>query len=96
VNLLAWAKAKLLCLALKNVHIRRKNFWKTDLSDADVIFCYLFPDVMDDLAQKLSAELKPGASIISFNFPLPGFSPGKTLHPEGSLHNDPIYIYQQP
>jgi hypothetical protein len=95
INLLAWAKAKLLCLAFTNIHIHRKNFRVADLSGADVVFCYLFPDVMPGLAEKLSAELKPGAAIVSFNFPLPGFSPQTVLHPDGSLHSDPIYIYQQ-
>ena len=56
--------------------------------------CYLFPDVMHDLAQKLTSELKPGAIIISFNFNLPGLVPDQIVRPVGSLHSDPIYIYR--
>lgn len=96
INLFAYAKARLLCMTWKNIRIRRRSFWHADLSDADAVFCYLFPDVMADLARKLKTELKPGAAIVSFNFPLPGFSPETVLRPTGSMHGDPIFIYTQP
>lgn len=93
LNLLAYVKAKLLCFGRKNIQIKWRNFWTVDLSDADVVFCYLFPDVMRDLAAKLKADLKPGSLVVSCNFHLPGFSPERVLRPGNSLHNDPIYIY---
>jgi len=95
LNLMAYVKARLLCLGRQGIEVRRSSFWEADLSRADVIFCYLFPDVMKDLSVKLKTGLKPGAVIVSCNFPLPGFQPEEILRPEGSLHNDPIYIYRQ-
>ncbi|UCG21868.1 MAG: class I SAM-dependent methyltransferase [Deltaproteobacteria bacterium] len=94
LNLLAYIKAKVLCFGRKNIQIKLRNFWTADLSEADVIFCYLFPDVMKDLAAKLKADLKPGAVVVSCNFDLPGFMPERTLRPGNSLHNDPIYVYR--
>lgn len=94
INLMAYLKARLLSVGLKNVEIRRKNFWSQNLAGADVVFCYLYPDVMKRLFSKLKAELKPGTLVVSCNFTLPGFKPIRVLRPEGSLHNDPIYIYQ--
>ena len=94
LNLLAYVKAKLLCFCRKNIRVRWRNFWTVDLSDADVVFCYLFPDVMRDLAAKLKADLKPGAVVVSCNFHLPGCSPERVLRPGNSLHNDPIYLYR--
>ena len=94
LNLLAYLKAKLLCLGHQDVKVKWRNFWSADLSGADVVFCYLFPDVMRDLAAKLESDLKPGAVIVSCNFDLPGFSPDQVLRPGNSLHNDPIYIYR--
>ena len=94
LNLLAYLKAKLLCLGLKDVAVKWRNFWTVDLSDADVVFCYLFPDVMRDLATKLKSELRPGAVVVSCNFDLPGFTPDQVLRPGNSLHNDPIYVYR--
>ena len=94
LNLLAYLKAKLLCLGLQNVQVRWRNFWTADLSEADVVFCYLFPDVMRDLAAKLTANLKPDTVVVSCNFHLPGFIPEQVLRPGNSLHNSPIYIYR--
>jgi SAM-dependent methyltransferase len=93
LNLLAYIKAKFLCFGRKNIQIKLRNFWTADLSDADVVFCYLFPDVMRDLAAKLKSDLKPGAVVVSCNFDLPGFIPERILRPGNSFHNDPIYIY---
>ena len=94
VNLLAYIKARMLCLGRKRVIVERKNFWPVDLSNADVVFCYLFPDVMRKLSDKLKTELKPGAVIVSCNFVLPGFTPARILRPGGTLNNDPLYVYQ--
>ena len=94
INLLAYIKAQVLSIGRKYVAIRRKNFWTQNLADADIVFCYLYPDVMQKLSVKLSAELKPGTLVVSCNFSLPGFQPSKVLRPKGDLHNDPVYIYQ--
>jgi trans-aconitate methyltransferase len=94
LNLLAYVKAKLLCFGRENIQIKWRNFWTVDLSNADVVFCYLFPDVMRDLAAKLKSDLKPGAVVVSCNFDLPGWSPERVLRPGNSLHNDPIYVYR--
>ncbi|UCG13014.1 MAG: class I SAM-dependent methyltransferase [Deltaproteobacteria bacterium] len=94
LNLLAYLKAQLLCLGSKGIEIRRRNFWTADLSEADTIFCYLFPDVMKKLSAKLKFDLKPGAVVVSCNFVLPGFNPDLVLRPGNSLDRDPIYVYQ--
>ncbi|OAQ21846.1 SAM-dependent methyltransferase [Thermosulfurimonas dismutans] len=69
--------------------VRFRDFMKEDLSSYEVIFCYLFPDVLRELSPKLRQELRKGAIVISCNFPLPGWRPQKVIQ-EG----DPIYIYQ--
>ena len=94
VNLLAYIKARLLCLGDKDIKIKRKNFWNENLAKADVVFCYLYPDVMQRLSRKLRSDLKPGTIVASCNFSLPGISLSNVLRPGGSLHNDPLYIYE--
>jgi SAM-dependent methyltransferase len=96
LNPLAYGKARLLSLGLARITLYRKNFWKADLSGADGVFCYLFPDVMPPLARKLRRELKPGARVASSHFPLPGWVPERILRPGGPLANDPVYIYRVP
>jgi SAM-dependent methyltransferase len=94
INPLAYLKARLLSIGQNDIEIKCKNFWTADLSKSDVIFCYLYPDVMKKLADKLATGLKPGAVVVSGNFPLPGCVPTQVLRPGHCIHNDPIYIYR--
>jgi hypothetical protein len=87
---------RLLSLGKKKVSIKWGSFWSKDLSHADIIFCYLFPDVLERLAVNLKKELKPGARVVSCNFPLPGWLPQEILRPDESRNQDPIYIYSVP
>ena len=96
VNPLAYTLARLSTIGMEDIEVRLTNFWNVDIGDADVVFCYLFPDVMGRLAQKLLRELRPGTRVISCNFPLPGWRHRELLYPESSLHADPIYVYQIP
>ncbi|HPG72005.1 MAG TPA: class I SAM-dependent methyltransferase [Syntrophales bacterium] len=96
VNPIAFAKAALLTAGRDGIDIRFRNFWLADLAQADVVVCYLFPDVMGRLGTKLAAELAEGARVVSFNFPIPGWKPRSTLRAPSRLHNDPIYIYRIP
>ena len=93
INPLAYLKARLCSFGPNKIEIRSENFWDADLSEADVVFCYLYPDVMKKLAAKLAGGLKPGAVVVSSNFSLPGFVPSTVLRLESSWHNDPMYIY---
>jgi len=95
INPLAYLKARIYSMAA-GIDIRYRNFWHEAIDRADIIFCYLFPDVMAELAAKIQNEAKPGAVIVSFNFPIPAFTPVKVLRPAGVRQNDPIYFYRMP
>lgn len=96
VNPLAYVMARVRNFFSSDVKISYKNFWNEDISTANVIFCYLFPDVMEKLAHKLERELRPGTLVVSCNFPLPGWRHQQELKPDSFFHNDPIYLYQFP
>lgn len=96
VNPMAFLKAKFLTFGKKGIKVFYRNFWQVDLRRADVVACYLFPDVMWRLGKKLSWELAHGSRVISFNFPIPGWKPQSVLRADSRLHNDPIYIYRIP
>jgi len=74
--------------------VRRQDFWPVPLGHADVVFCYLFPDLMERLGKKARAEMKPGSVLVSCNFELPGWRPEHTIY-AGKGGKDPIYIYRQ-
>jgi SAM-dependent methyltransferase len=96
VNPLAYLSARVLSFRTPGIRIQWGNFWHKDLGDADVVFCYLFPDVMERLAIKLEKELRPGTRVISCNFPFPGWRADRVVRPDSSRHNDPIYLYRIP
>ncbi len=52
----------------KNVTLIKANFFNLDLSNATHIYCYLYPNVMDELHQKFLKQLKPGTRVISCDF----------------------------
>jgi cyclopropane fatty-acyl-phospholipid synthase-like methyltransferase len=50
----------------KRVKVIRKDFFKQNIKDADVVFVYLVPKALDKLLPKFRKELKKGTRIISF------------------------------
>lgn len=96
-----WGKWRIR-LSRANVEVRLKNFFQADISQADVVFCYLFPHIMAQLEPKFSKELKPGAKVVSYAFALPNIKPAKIISatPRFShfgkkpVHTANIYIYQ--
>jgi hypothetical protein len=61
-----------------------RNFFKQNLSDAGVVFCFLFPPTMQKMEDKLKAELRSGARVIVYAFPLPTMVPTKTITVQGN------------
>jgi len=52
-----------------------KNFNPIDLSEYNIVFCYLLPYYLDKIEGKLKKELKPGAKVISFGFEFKNWKP---------------------
>jgi SAM-dependent methyltransferase len=97
INPVAWLLARFRLLPLRHrIRVRRRDFWKVSLAGADLVFCYLFPDLMPRLAAKARRELKPGAFLVSCNFELPGWKPERILTADHPSASDPIYVYRQP
>jgi len=95
VNAWAWFLARLKTARLKGAEVRFGSFWEADLSQADAVVLYLFPDVMAKLAEKLERELKPGARVASCNFVLPGWRPEEIIRLDHHRETDPIYLYRK-
>jgi precorrin-6B methylase 2 len=68
-----WSVAAVTLLGLrKRVRIIRGDFFKIDLSEADVVFTYLLQNTNDRLKEKLRKELRPGTRLISNTFTFSG------------------------
>ena len=70
-----------------------RNFYKENLSNADLIFCFLLTDVMPKVQKQLEKQLKKGAKVISFSFSIKDWKPYKTI--ETKPGKSKIYFYQR-
>jgi SAM-dependent methyltransferase len=61
----------------ERVQFIKADLFKTDISQATVLTMYLLPDTVNLLREKLLAELKPGARVLSHDYPLSGWIPEK-------------------
>lgn len=77
---------------LRGHDVKRADFFTADLSGYDVVYCYLSPAHMARLGPKLAVELKPGATIISNAFAIPGWQPAHMVT-IGSYPAIPVYVY---
>ena len=66
----------------KNVDFRLKNFYKTDLGEATIVYFYLMPKSIEKIKAKLDKELRSGAKIISFGFPIKEWNAEKIIRGE--------------
>ena len=83
-----WAKAKIFFLGLSGrVDVLFGNFFKINISDADIVAIYLLPDTNVKLIDKFVRELQPGTRIVSNTFTLPGL---KIINRDERLK---IYVY---
>lgn len=78
-----------------NLEFRRADFLRMDLSDGDLLFCYLMVAPMTALQRKLNADLGPGAVVIANAFALPNWEPEETEIVREAMHAF-IYRYRAP
>lgn len=71
-----------------------KNFMTADISDADVIFCYLFPVIVVQVMEKAKKECKSGTLVISNTFKAEGFVPYQIYEKNKENHLPNIYVYK--
>lgn len=76
------------------IKILKKNFFKTNLGQADVIYCYLNNNMMMALKEKFQKECKSGAQVISYQFPIPDLKPSEVLEVGENNISDKAYLYK--
>jgi hypothetical protein len=70
-------------LSGRRVRFSRMDYRKLNLRTYDVVFVFLSPIVMQDIADKARMEMRPGSLLLSLAFPLPGVPPDFTLETDG-------------
>ncbi|MEA2098468.1 MAG: hypothetical protein U9P70_05345 [Patescibacteria group bacterium] len=90
--LLAKMRAKLSKKSEK-IDVRCKNFFNADLQNADVIFCFLTPKLMQKVGKLLEkTELKRGVRVVSYAFKINNMEPVEKI--KHSKENWNIYLYK--
>lgn len=87
-----WSRFSAYLTGLKNIEFKKENFFKTDLSKADVIFMYLLPKYLPKMAGKIKKECKPGILIVSQRFFVDGWE--KYLVKKIERKHNSTYIYR--
>ena len=72
------------------VTFTRADLFAADLSSATVVALYLSPSMHRELAPKLQKELRPGARVVSHQFPVPGWTPEERMTRDGAE----IFLYR--
>ncbi len=90
ISLLPYLIAKTRSFFVENTEVRFKNFWKQNLSDADVIYIFLTPKVNPKAKLKFEQELKPGTRVVAYTWPVIGWTAIKEDFTSGQ---PPMYLY---
>jgi trans-aconitate methyltransferase len=78
-------------LSKSKIKFLKKNIFRVDLKEADVIYCFLNIKTMVLLEKKLEQECRPGTTLVSYHFTLPNRKPEKVIE-MGNLER--IYFYK--
>ena len=79
-------------LRLNNLTLYRKDFKKAELGKSSNLFCYLSPEAMLSLQEKLKRELSNKILVVSNTFALPLYQPTKVIRLK-DVYQTPIYVY---
>jgi hypothetical protein len=83
-----WCQIRITILGLRGrVCVVYGSFYRQDLSDADVVTCYLLQSTNEKLERKFKQELCPSTRVVSNSFTFPG------LHLLGCDSEARLYLY---
>ncbi len=76
-----------------NAAIRYKSLWDADLSQYDLVYCFLSPVPMPGLYEKAKAEMRKGTLLVSNSFEIPGVTPLDVLEVHDARHTK-LFLYR--
>lgn len=85
-----------LFLSKTKARVFYKDLFRANIRNADIIYCYLFPELMKRLEGKLKEELRYDALVIANTFPLPNWRPKEIVITDNkdSSHKK-IFVYEK-
>jgi len=80
----------------KRVRIVEADIMTVDLSEADVVTMYLLTSSNDLIRPNLEKYLKPGARVVSHDYPIRGWEPKRVHQVEALKRVHHLYVYEMP
>ncbi len=93
ISPLLYLYSKIKSLFYEKVEICYGNFFKYDLSKADIVYVFLYPKIYDKLKEKFNNELKNNSKIILACWPFKESGPIRISKRE---HRVTYYLYKKP
>src|SRR3989338_415724 len=90
ISLLPYLIAKTRSFFVKNAEIEFRDFWNADISNADIVYLFLTPKVNPKAKLRLEKELKKGARVIAYTWPIEDWPIAKEDLRPGQ---PPMYLY---
>ncbi|MBI2589658.1 hypothetical protein HYW32_01360 [Candidatus Berkelbacteria bacterium] len=84
--------ARLRHRGIPGLTFRCANLYTTNLKKTSTVYCYLLPHIMKRLEKKFEQELRHGARVIAYCFPLPNRKPSETF--QRTTQYGPFYVYE--
>jgi len=95
-KLVAKAKASIQKAGVQNqARVIQGDVLSADPTGADVVYLYLSTRLNEQLRPRLEAHLKPGARVVSHDYPVPGWKPSKVEEADGAQHHL-LFLYEMP
>jgi predicted RNA methylase len=89
------ARAHVKALGLEDhVQIMEENVFHVDLSPATVVTLFLLTSSNERLRPNLEKFLRPGARVVSNQFPITGWKPREVVHVRLGHMDHSIFVYQ--
>jgi len=75
--------------------VRQGDIWRTDWHDYDLVYLFQRPESMGRAASKAVVELRPGAWLVSLEFPLPEGHAALQSIPVRPGPGKPLWVYRR-
>jgi len=89
------ATQRILTLGLADrVQMMEDSVFRVDLSPATVVTMFFLTTSNERIKPNLEKYLKPGARVVSNEFPIKGWRPTEVVHVKNGSMNHSIYVYE--
>ncbi|MFH1098950.1 MAG: class I SAM-dependent methyltransferase [Candidatus Uhrbacteria bacterium] len=86
-----WLIARWRLRHFSSARIHYGDFWRANFSDVDLVYVFLMPATLRRLREKFKRELKSGARVVSYAFPIADWTPERIDSAPGRIT---IYRYK--